>query len=156
MHTASPTSANFPPVGYPYYTSPTTPYYNAPNGHFLHSASQPRSQPDQQSNGGPRLSKGGGSRESRKGGNSPRIGGSEKSAANGGKTVTKGGVVVESAGWQIKLRTAEMEADRNRKELEIARWRLAVLEEDRLAAERDVSFLFNSEGVLLWGEEEGS
>lgn len=53
------------------------------------------------------------------------------------------GVVNESTGWKVKLRTAEMENDRSGKELEIARWRLVVLEEDRLREEIVVSCYFD-------------
>lgn len=45
------------------------------------------------------------------------------------------------AGWKGKLKQAELDADRMGKELEIARWRLAVVEEEQRAAEREVSVL---------------
>ncbi|GAA5992224.1 hypothetical protein JCM10908_001827 [Rhodotorula pacifica] len=41
------------------------------------------------------------------------------------------------SGWKGKLKQAELEADRMGKELEIARWRLAVVEEEQRAAERE-------------------
>ncbi|GAA5873853.1 hypothetical protein JCM3774_000702 [Rhodotorula dairenensis] len=41
------------------------------------------------------------------------------------------------AGWKGKLKQAELDADRMGKELEIARWRLAVVEEEQRAAERE-------------------
>lgn len=46
--------------------------------------------------------------------------------------------------WKARMRTAEMDADRAEKELEIARWRLAVLEEERIAGEVEVRSLFLS------------
>ncbi|KAM0749577.1 hypothetical protein T439DRAFT_381884 [Meredithblackwellia eburnea MCA 4105] len=126
----SPTSATFPPGYAQYLASPSTPFLNTGSYHL--STSQTSSQGGQ-SNGSNRQSvssKGGGSgqgrTESRK--TSPRIGGPEKKTS-------PTAVVNESTGWKIKLRTAEMEADRNGKELEIARWRLAVLEEERIASE---------------------
>jgi hypothetical protein len=48
-------------------------------------------------------------------------------------------ILQDSTGWKIKVRTAEMEADRSSKELEIARWRLVVLEEEQRQIEIEVS-----------------
>lgn len=42
------------------------------------------------------------------------------------------------SGWKGKLKQAEQDADRMGKELEIARWRLTVVEEEQRAAEREV------------------
>lgn len=42
------------------------------------------------------------------------------------------------SGWKGKLKQAELDADRMGKELEIARWRLAVVEEEQRTAEREV------------------
>lgn len=52
-----------------------------------------------------------------------------------------GGVPLGDAppsGWKGKLKQAEQDADRMSKELEIARWRLVVVEEEQRAAEREV------------------
>lgn len=80
------------------------------------------------------------------------VGGSERVSASGAgsnssnagsrgspSSTTPSGVVHESTGWKVKVRTAEMDADRSGKELEIARWRLMVLEEDRITNEIEVS-----------------
>jgi hypothetical protein len=48
------------------------------------------------------------------------------------------------AGWKSKARVAEMDADRSAKELEIARWRLAVLEEEQRTIELEVSWNYSA------------
>jgi hypothetical protein len=55
---------------------------------------------------------------------------------------TSGGALSDAVSvWKARAKEAEMEADRNAKELEIARWRLSVLEGDQQVNEIEVSLL---------------
>ena len=109
LNSVSPTTPNFPAI-HPYYVPGT------PSGSNYYT-SPPNGHYGRQSNSGKSNGK--------------------RSPANGTEK-RNGSIVLESTGWKIKLRTAEMEADRSGKELEIARWRLVVLEEDRIANEIEV------------------
>lgn len=142
QHPVSPSSAVFPVI---------YPYYLAPNGSTNHFASPPAgsmnyflppSSPLLGGNTSSRHSQSGYSNSSRNGTTNGNGGGRRGSPGNGnggnGNDGKRGSVVLESTGWKVKLRTAEMEADRSGKELEIARWRLVVLEEDRASNEIEV------------------
>lgn len=122
----SPTGSTFPSGLYPYYNSPSTSSY------LNHGPPSPSHLPTpnrKNSNSGGRNPK------------SPKLRSISLSNASG--TNSNGNASGSSSNVEVvlkaKLRTAEMEADRSGKELEIARWRLAVLEEDRRASEIEVS-----------------
>lgn len=67
------------------------------------------------------------------------------------RSVSAGGTLGTDANvtMKTKLRTAEIEADRIGKELEIARWRLTVLEEDRITNEVEVSLVQLSPPLIV-------
>ncbi|GEM10884.1 hypothetical protein Rt10032_c12g4901 [Rhodotorula toruloides] len=79
------------------------------------------------------------------GGPSKKNGGADKTGlrnvSNGSTSegATSGGVQLGDppAGWKNKLKQSEMECERTAKELEIAKWRLTVLEEEQRASELD-------------------
>ncbi|GAA5927960.1 hypothetical protein JCM1841_005062 [Sporobolomyces salmonicolor] len=76
---------------------------------------------------------------------SPRIGTGNEKQRSASSSGTSGGpsngvngqasTPTDLPAWKAKLKAAEMEVDRTAKELEIARWRLAVLEEEQRASE---------------------
>jgi len=80
---------------------------------------------------------------------SPRMSGTEKQRQPSsnpfsplGAGSTSGGALSDAVSvWKARAKEAEMEADRNAKELEIARWRLSVLEGDQQVNEIEVSLL---------------
>ncbi|PRQ72041.1 hypothetical protein AAT19DRAFT_9380 [Rhodotorula toruloides] len=88
---------------------------------------------------------GSGSKQSPGGGGGKKAGGADKmgmrNVPNGSTSegTTSGGVQLGDppAGWKNKLKQSEMECERTAKELEIARWRLTVLEEEQRASELD-------------------
>jgi hypothetical protein len=125
----------------PYYLgSPTAPYlanYMVPP--------QLQYQQQQHQQQGPRHSGSSkAARDGRKG--SPRIG-AEKSRSASMAATSDPSIVQDWTGWKMKMRAVEMDAERSAKELEIARWRLAVLEEEQRTAELEVSPA-HSESVL--------
>ncbi|KAI5475314.1 hypothetical protein MNV49_001616 [Pseudohyphozyma bogoriensis] len=128
----SPTSANFPQSSYGYYSpSPNGMYLsnggNHLNGNYHLSSSQP---PPSSGNHRASVSKRGGEG----GKKSPRIG-IERKMSSPGHLNARDMVPTDLNGWKAKVKAIEMEADRSGKELEIARWRLAVLEEERISTE---------------------
>ncbi|KAK4704110.1 hypothetical protein P7C70_g2106, partial [Phenoliferia sp. Uapishka_3] len=122
---SSPGTAAFPPHAY-YTSNPSTPFLGQTSNYHLSASANGSltASLNRQS-----TTKGRDSRRS-----SPRIG-TDRSNGSGSGNKSPSSVVGESTGWKIKLRMAEIEADRNGKELEIARWRLAVLEEERVVTE---------------------
>ncbi|KAJ8292288.1 hypothetical protein OF846_004596 [Rhodotorula toruloides] len=88
---------------------------------------------------------GSGSKQSPGGGAGKKAVGTDKmgmrNVSNGSTSegTTSGGVQLGDppAGWKNKLKQSEMECERTAKELEIARWRLTVLEEEQRASELD-------------------
>ncbi|BGP34754.1 hypothetical protein JCM10296v2_006576 [Rhodotorula toruloides] len=88
---------------------------------------------------------GSGSKQSPGGGGGKKAGGADKmgvrNVSNGSTSegTTSGGVQLGDppAGWKNKLKQSEIECERTAKELEIARWRLTVLEEEQRASELD-------------------
>ena len=123
--TQSPTSATFPPPIYAYYAT------SAASTSYISSYHMP-----QTNHQGGRQSSGK-MRDARK---SPRMGMEKQKSFSG----PSGATGPDLGAWKARMRTAEMDADRAEKELEIARWRLAVLEEERIAGEVEVRSLFLS------------
>lgn len=129
----SPSSTNFSLV-YPYFVSgpPTSPFVTSSNPYQQHHISVNSTPPRSHSGGGARTTKRQSSVEMRKS--------TSSSQSHGGRMSSNS--PVDATGWKAKLGRSQMEGDRTWKELEIARWRVKVLEDEKILTEISVRCLF--------------